>query len=74
MGFLIDTSVWIDVERGRMSVQAVVAITGDAPVYVSPVTIAEMKYGAEIAADPDVRARRLAGVRKIEERPVLPID
>lgn len=74
MGFLIDTSVWIEVERGRMRVESVVAITGDSPVYVSPVTIAELRYGAEIAVDPDIRARRLAGVRKIEDRPILPID
>ncbi len=74
MGYLIDTSVWIEIERGRLPVQDIVVITGNAPVYISPVTIAELKYGAERASNPDIRARRLAGVEKILAKPVLPID
>jgi site-specific recombinase XerC len=38
-------------------------LAGKEPVYISPVTIAELKYGAEIAADPNVRQKRLAALR-----------
>ena len=37
-------------------------------------TIAELKFGAESAADPGVRQQRLAGLQRIQNRPLLPID
>ncbi|GAB6040777.1 PIN domain-containing protein [Endothiovibrio diazotrophicus] len=74
MGYLIDTSVWIEVERGRLHPQDVAKITGDQPVYVSPVTIAELKFGADRATDPDIRLRRIAGVERVTAKPTLPID
>jgi predicted nucleic acid-binding protein len=74
VGFLIDTSVWIEVERGRLSPEEVTTITGNEPVYVSPITIAEMKFGAEIATVPDIRQRRLAGVAKLMSKAILGID
>ena len=47
MGFLIDTCIWIDVEQGMLAPADVAAITGNAPVYLSPITIAELKFGVE---------------------------
>jgi predicted nucleic acid-binding protein len=58
MGFLIDTSIWVDVERGAIAPADVAAITEDAPVYLSPVTIGELKFGAEIASSPIVTGER----------------
>jgi predicted nucleic acid-binding protein len=49
MGFLIDTCIWVDVERGFLAPADIAGITGDEPVYLSPVTIAELKFGAEVA-------------------------
>jgi predicted nucleic acid-binding protein len=40
MGFLIDTCIWIDVERGSISPADVARYTGAEPVYLSPVIIA----------------------------------
>jgi len=74
MGFVIDTCVWIDVERGVLAPGDVAAFTQDEPVFLSPVTIAELKFGAEVAADPDVRQQRLAGLRRLQNLPLLPID
>ncbi|MHB0980350.1 MAG: PIN domain-containing protein [Thermoleophilia bacterium] len=74
MGFLIDTCVWIDVERGVLAPGDVAAFTREEPVFLSPVTIAELKFGAESAADSGVRQQRLAGLRRIQNRPLLPID
>lgn len=74
MGVLIDTCIWIDVERGALAPADVASITGDAPVFLSPVTIAELKFGAETAQDPGVRQKRLAALRHLQRKPLLPID
>lgn len=74
MGFLIDTCVWIDVEQGRLAPADVAAVTGNSPVYLSPVTIAELKFGAEVASDEDVRHKRLAALQRLQRKPMLPID
>lgn len=74
MGFLIDTCVWIDVERGVLAPGDVTALTGDEPVFLSPITIAELRFGVEVAPDGAVRQRRLAALRRLLRRPLLPID
>lgn len=50
------------------------SITGDAAVFLSPVTIAELKFGAETAQDAGVRQMRLAALRRLQRKPLLPID
>jgi len=74
MGFLIDTCVWIDVEQGKLAPGDVAAVTGDEFVLLSPITIAELKFGAEIAADAGVKQKRLAALRRLQRKPTLPID
>lgn len=74
MGYLIDTCIWIDVEQGRLAPGDVASVTGDEPVYLSPVTVAELKYGAEAASEPSMRQRRLAALRRLLGKPALPID
>jgi len=74
MGFLIDTCIWIDVEQGVLAPADVASVTGDAQVFLSPVTLAELKFGAEIAKDPDVRQKRLAALRRLQRKPLLMID
>lgn len=74
MGFLIDTCVWIDVERGVLAPGDVTALTGDELVFLSPITIAELRFGVEVASDVAVRQRRLAALRRLLRRPLLPID
>ena len=74
MGFLVDTCIWIEVERGRLSPGDVHAFTGDAPVYLSPVTIAELRFGAEMAKDAGFRQKRLAAVARLMRKPILRID
>lgn len=74
MGFLIDTCIWIDVERGDLAPKTISLITGNRPVYLSPVTVAELKFGAETALDPAVRQQRLASLARIRAKPLLRID
>lgn len=74
MGFLIDTCIWVDVERGVFGPADVATITGNEPVYISPVTIAELKFGAENATDAGIRQRRLAALARLKRKPLLTID
>ena len=74
MGILIDTCIWIDVERGELTPADIIAVTGSEPVFLSPVTIAELKFGAECAATPQIRQQRLASLSKIRTKPMLRID
>jgi len=74
LGFLVDTCVWIDVERGALAPADVAVLTSSEPVFISPVTLAELRFGADIARDPGVRQRRLAALRRLARKPLLPID
>jgi len=74
MGYLIDTCVWIDVEQGALSPADVAMVTGEEPVYLSPVTVAELAFGAEMAPDPGIRERRRAALRRLQRKPQLNID
>jgi len=74
MGFLIDTCIWIDVERGHLAPGDVASITDVAPVFISPVTIAELKFGVEVAAEVAIRQKRLAALRRLQNKPLLTID
>jgi len=51
MGFLIDTCIWINLERGVISPADVAQYTTKEPVFISPVSLAELTFGAEMAED-----------------------
>ena len=73
MGFLIDTDLWIAVERGALSAADLHAITGPAPVFVSPVNLADMRFGAELMTDARLRQRALTMLRRLKRKPLLRI-
>ncbi len=74
MGYLIDTCIWVDVERGALAPADVMSVTGDSPVFLSPVTIAELHFGTEIAGDPGIRQKRFAALQRLQRKPTLTID
>ncbi|MGH7879529.1 MAG: type II toxin-antitoxin system VapC family toxin, partial [Candidatus Binataceae bacterium] len=74
MGFLIDTCAWIDIEQGTLAPADVATFTRGEPVFLSPVTIAELRFGAEVVSDPGLRQKRLAALRRLQRKPLLPID
>jgi predicted nucleic acid-binding protein len=47
VGWLIDTSIWIAVERGTLAAADIHAVTRQDPVYLSPVNVAEIRFGLE---------------------------
>ncbi len=66
--------IWVEVERGRLSAADLASIVGAAPVYVSPVSIAELAQAAEIPAEEHICVRRRATVQRLIGKVVLPID
>jgi predicted nucleic acid-binding protein len=73
MAYLIDTNIWIEVERGALAAADIHAVTGEEPVFISPVTIAEMYYGIELLADPALKNKCLAAMRRLRRKPMLRI-
>lgn len=73
MGFLIDTSLWIAIERGRLSAADIHAITGQGAVYLSPVNVAEVRYGIDLMTDTKQKTRALATLRRMRRKPLLRI-
>lgn len=74
MGFLIDTCIWVDVERGTISPADVSLFTKEEPVYISPITIAELTYGVEITQDENIKNKRISAINRLKKKPFLIID
>lgn len=75
MGILIDTSVLIENERGRLDLGARLRGREDESFFLSVVGASELLHGVHRARGPGVRAGRSAWVEAILERfPLLEID
>ena len=75
MGILIDASILIEHERGRLQVAKHVAGREGDELFLSVITASELLHGVHRATDAGIRARRAAFVETILERfPLLPID
>ena len=75
MAVLIDASILIEAERGRLDLEPHVTRHGEEEAFLSVVTASELLHGVYRAAQPDVRARRSAFVEGILERfPLLSVD
>ena len=75
MAALIDTSILIEYERGRLDLQRHLTEERQEAFYVSVVTASELLHGVHRAVQADVRARRSAFVEALLERfPLLSID
>ena len=75
MAVLIDASVLIEAERGRLDLAPHVARRADEESFLSVITASELLHGVHRAGRPDVRAKRSAFVEGILERfPILQVD
>ena len=74
MGFLIDSTVLIDYERGIIDLGGRLA-RGDEEIFVSVVTASELLHGVHRAQDVGIRGRRSKFVEGIlGSFPLLPVD
>ncbi len=75
MAALIDSSVFIAGERGRINLRDLLASLGDEPLALSAVTASELLYGLHRAQTPAQRDRRNAYVEAIfSQMTVLAFD
>lgn len=73
MGWLIDTSLWIAVERGAHAAADIHAITRQEPIYLSPVNLAEIRFGLELLKPGPLKHRAMAMLRRLRRKPQLRI-
>lgn len=73
MGWLIDTNIWIAVERGALSAADIHAITRQDPVYLSPINVAEIGLGLELLRSGSQKQRAAAMLRRLRRKPQLRI-
>lgn len=73
MGWLIDTGLWIAVERGTLGAADIHAITRQAPVYLSPVNIAEIRFGVDLLPPGPKKQRAMVLLRRLRRKPQLRI-
>jgi predicted nucleic acid-binding protein len=73
VGWLIDTSLWIAVERGSLAAADIHAITRQDPVYLSPVNVAEIRFGLELLRSGPQKQRATAMLRRLRRKPQLRI-
>src|SRR5262245_179823 len=75
MAVLIDASILIEVERGRLALEPHMAQRQDEEFFMSVITGSAMLDGVDRAGQAEVRTKRAAFVEGILERfPLLPVD
>jgi len=73
VGWLIDTSLWIAVERGAVAAADIHSITRQERVYLSPVNFAEVRFGLELMRSGLQKQRAIAMLRRLRRKPQLRI-
>jgi predicted nucleic acid-binding protein len=73
VGFLIDTNLWIAIERGALTAADIHAITRQEPIYLSPVNVAEVRFGIELMKDAKQKQRAMTALRRMGRKPLLSI-
>jgi len=73
VGWLIDTSLWIAIERGTLSAADIHAITRQEPVYLSPVNVAEIQFGLDLLPSGPQKQRATRMLRRLRRKPQLRI-
>lgn len=75
MGLLLDASILIENERGRLDVDGHVRRHLEAETFLSVITVSELLHGVHRAPDGATKSRRSAWVEAVTTRfEVLPVD
>jgi len=75
MGILIDSSILIEHERGRLDLARLLGPFSEGEGFLSAITVSELLHGVFRAQEPAQRARRLASVEALLAAfPILPAD
>jgi predicted nucleic acid-binding protein len=71
---IFDTCIWVALAAGLVNRQALIAAAGDAPIFISVISLGELSFGVESCAAPSERAVRAAYLRHLESRPTLEVS
>ena len=74
MGVIVDTSVWVDVERGRLTHVDIADTVRNDAVFLAPHVIAELEFGVHCAKTDAQRNKRIAALARIKRKPCLGVD
>lgn len=75
MGVLIDTSVLVASERGKISLTTLLATRREEDCFISAITASELLHGVHRSPDMAVRTRRSVLVDLVlDSLPILPVD
>ena len=74
MAIILDSCIWVDIERGNLAPADVASITGDESVYLTPIVVAELEYGVNRAANASSLNKRASALIRIKHKPCLMID
>ena len=58
MGVVLDTSVLIAAEKGRLDLSALFSVIGEEPVMIAAITASELLHGVERARTAEIQERR----------------
>lgn len=72
---MIDTSILIESERGRLDLTKFVGSGGNEDFFISVITVSELLHGVHRAFDPNIKAAREASVETmLQQFVILDID
>jgi tRNA(fMet)-specific endonuclease VapC len=74
VGVILDSSVLVAAERGRLSGADIARAAPGAAFYVAPPVVAEVAYGVHRAETPARKAARAAFLSRVKSIPCLRID
>jgi len=74
MGVILDTCIWVEMERGKLAFADIIRLTDNLPIFLTPPVLAELEYGLYRAKTDDQRIRRMDAIMRIREMPCLTID
>ena len=72
-GIILDTCVWIEIDRGKMTPEDVARRTDNLTVYLVPPVLAELEYGVYRADSDARRIRRMESIQRFKQNPCLTI-
>ncbi|WP_250476028.1 type II toxin-antitoxin system VapC family toxin [Caballeronia sp. GAFFF1] len=74
MGIVLDSCIWVALAAKQLERQTVIGLAGEAPVFISVISLGELGFGVQACADPVERAGRAAYLQQLERRPVLDVS
>jgi predicted nucleic acid-binding protein len=73
VGFLIDSNLWIAVERGQLSPPDLHSITRQETIFVSPINIAEVYFGICLMPESPEKLQALNALKSMRRKPFLSV-